>query len=204
MVGQIAQQQFGTQGRGAKLGMGEPQIIDLFGHVVGKFVPQCEAQAARSALIVDDVDAGDFRLLPAIAGEGRPDQRFARRHKNGTISLVEPLGLDAFPALRLAAFKPHQEHPHRIGRGTGSSGLVHFVAPLGRAEMGQPRPTHQQMRVIGMVYGRQEPDGIQFKLISAAGLRRIGEADAVRQAFANQFVHRGCVFEDMGDSCVIE
>ena len=46
--------------------MGEIEIVDPLGHMVGEFVRQREADAERRAVVADDVDAGDLRLLAGV------------------------------------------------------------------------------------------------------------------------------------------
>ena len=92
------------------------EIVDALGDVVGELVGEREADAERRAVVADDIDAGDLRLLAGILGEGRRHQRRARRHRHGAVALVEPFRLHADLALRrLAALQPHAEHLHGIG-----------------------------------------------------------------------------------------
>ena len=152
---QVADQDFRAEGGVAQLRMRQIEIIDALGDVVGKFVRQGKADAKRRAVIADDVDAGDLRLLAAVHGKGRRDQRRAGRHRHGAVALVEPFGLHARCAGRgLAAFQPHAEHLHGIGQrlfAVGVELLVHGVARRGGAEMRQARAGQVQMRRVGMV-----------------------------------------------------
>ena len=44
------------------------QYMDrALGHMVGEFVAESEAEAVRPGVVGDDVDAGKFRLFPAVA-----------------------------------------------------------------------------------------------------------------------------------------
>lgn len=50
--------------------MGEVEIVDPLGDVVGKLVRQRKADAERLAIVADHIDAGDFRFLAGVFGEG--------------------------------------------------------------------------------------------------------------------------------------
>ena len=92
----------------------------------------------------------------AGAASGRPgrDERASRRPCR-TIRAARP----PRPAAGLPPVDAHQEHPHRIGqRRRPLGGPVHPVAPLRRAEMGEPGAADQQMRRIGMVDRRAAGD----------------------------------------------
>jgi hypothetical protein len=73
------------------------------------------------------------------------------------VALVEPLRLHAFGAIRrLAAFDAHQEHPHGVGELLPDlGGLVHLVATLGRAEVGEASARQHQVGGIRMIDRRQ-------------------------------------------------
>ncbi len=73
--GQVADQQFGADGAGPQLGMGEVEVVLPLHHVVGEFVGQREADPERRAVRADDVEAGDLRLLAAVQREGGRGQR---------------------------------------------------------------------------------------------------------------------------------
>ena len=53
-----------------ELGMGEPQIVELFGDMVGEFIAQRKAQPVRRAVRTDQIESDDLRLLAAILCEG--------------------------------------------------------------------------------------------------------------------------------------
>ena len=57
--------------------MGEIEIVLPLGDMVGILVAQREAQAHRAALVVDQVEARQFRLLAAVEREGGQRQRLA-------------------------------------------------------------------------------------------------------------------------------
>ena len=144
----------------AQFGMGEVEIVDPLGDVIGKLVRNGKTDAHRFALIGDHVDAGHFRLFAAIEREGGRGERSTRCRRHMAVALVEPLGLNAlFTGLGLAVFKTHAEHLHGIRqaffrrfRGL----LVHAVAGRGRTQMGEARAGQMQMRRIGMGDRRQE------------------------------------------------
>ena len=95
--------------------MGEPQVILFLGHMVGEFVAERETDPDRLTFGIDDVDAGDLRLLPAVERKGRAHQIALGRNEDGAVALVEPFGLSACGAPRwLAAFEPKLEHPHGV------------------------------------------------------------------------------------------
>ncbi len=137
------------------------EIVDPLGDVVGELVRQREADAERRAVVADDIDAGDFRLLAGVLREGGRDERRARRHRHGAVALVEPFRLHAGLAFRrLAAFEPHAEHLHGVGQrflAVGAELLVHGVARRGGAEMRQSGAGEMEMRRVGMVDRRQKP-----------------------------------------------
>ncbi|MNV88151.1 hypothetical protein D3C71_1823300 [compost metagenome] len=66
---------FRPEARLAQLRVGEPEIVDPLGLVVGKLVGNGKADAERHALVGDHVNAGHFRLLAAVFGKGRRDER---------------------------------------------------------------------------------------------------------------------------------
>ena len=112
---QIADQQFRSQRGRTQLGMGEPEVIAALGDMVGEFVGEREAQAARPAVGVDQIDAGDLGLLAAVERESGRLEVAAGRDEARAVALVEPFGLDPRPLpFGLAAFDAHQEHPRRI------------------------------------------------------------------------------------------
>ncbi len=71
VVRQLADQDLGAEGGLAQLGMGEEQIVDPLGHMVGKLVGQRPADAVRRAVGADQVDAGQFGLFAAIQRKAR-------------------------------------------------------------------------------------------------------------------------------------
>lgn len=77
------------------------------------------------------------------------------------VALVEPFGLNAHRTVgRLAAVKPHMEHPHGIRRRAVRALAdlpVHGVAGFRRVRVGQPGPGEVQMGRIGMDDRRGEP-----------------------------------------------
>ena len=50
--------------------MGEEQIVHPLRDVIGKLIRQREADAEGSAVVADDIDAGDLRFLAAVLREG--------------------------------------------------------------------------------------------------------------------------------------
>ena len=78
----------GPKDGGAQLGMGEEEIVDPLGDMIGEFVRQRKADAERRAVVADDVDAGHLRLLAAILREGR-----ARRGLRPGATAMVPLPL---------------------------------------------------------------------------------------------------------------
>ncbi len=117
MTGQRASQQFRADRGRAQLGMRQPEIVLALGDVVGELVAEREADAERRAVLADDIDRCDLRLLAAVLGEGRRGERLFRRDHTGAVALEEPFRLRAdFAWLRLAALDAHQKHAHRIGR----------------------------------------------------------------------------------------
>ena len=96
--------------------MGEEEIVLPLGDVVGELVEKREPDPIRYPVLADDVDAADLRLLAAVEGEMRRDERLSRCGDKRAVALVEPFRLDApFAGLRLAALEAHPEHLHRIG-----------------------------------------------------------------------------------------
>jgi hypothetical protein len=77
ILGQGADQNLRAEGGHPQLGMGEPEVVDPFGHMVGEFVAQGPADPVRGAVGADQVDAGDFGLLAAVFGKTRGFQRGA-------------------------------------------------------------------------------------------------------------------------------
>jgi len=109
------------------------------------------------------------------------------------VALVEPLRLG--PDLAgggLAALDAHQEHPHGVGQLlAGLGGLVHLVAPLGRAEVGQAGAGQHQVGGIGMVDRGQHPalgqGGGDVDLgAERRGLCGLGQGGAGRQGGVGQ------------------
>ena len=68
---------FRPETRIAQLGMGEIEIIDAFRHVIGKLVGQRKAEPERRAVLGNHVNAGHFRLFPAIKCKRGRNQRLA-------------------------------------------------------------------------------------------------------------------------------
>src|SRR5262245_32116636 len=64
-VGKGAEEKFRTERGLPQLGVGEPEIVHPLDHMVRKFVPERESQAYGVSLFVDQIDAGDLRLLAA-------------------------------------------------------------------------------------------------------------------------------------------
>ncbi|MCY1172409.1 hypothetical protein D9M73_125440 [compost metagenome] len=62
-------QQFRAERRRPQFGMGEPQIIAAFGDMIGKLIGERKAEAHRRTVLIDQVDARNFRLLPGIKRE---------------------------------------------------------------------------------------------------------------------------------------
>jgi hypothetical protein len=181
----------------AQFRMRQPQIVDPLGLVVGELVGDREAEPIGHALVGDDVDAGHFRLLAAILGEGGRRERLARGDGGCAVALVEPLRLDAlFARLRLAAFKPHPEHLHRIGqRFFGRLGrlLVHRIARCGRTEMRQAGTRQMQVRWIGVGDRRQHPPfGIGLFEIDRLG-QTLGVDDLLEALATIRRFHRQCI-----------
>src|SRR3546814_11810362 len=58
MRGQFADEQFGTERRGAPLPMGEPQLIAAFGHMVRKFIAERITNPPRAAFARTHLDPG--------------------------------------------------------------------------------------------------------------------------------------------------
>ncbi len=83
VVRQVADQHLRAERGRPQLGMGEPEIVDALGDVVGEFVGEGEADAERRAVVADHIDAGDLRLLAAVQREsGRLERRAGRdRHE---------------------------------------------------------------------------------------------------------------------------
>ena len=67
--------------------MGEPEIVDALGDVVGELVGQREADPERRAVVADHIDAGDLRLLAGVLGESRRHERLAGRHRHEPLPL---------------------------------------------------------------------------------------------------------------------
>ena len=133
-----------------------------FGDVIGKLIAERKADPNGVSGIIDDVDACDFRFFAAVQRKAWHGKRRAGVDKDRAIALVEPFGLLPYSARSgLAAFRAFKKHPHRIGCLTGGGGLVHFVAPFGRAKVRQARSGHQQMGVVIMIDGRKQGDGGQ-------------------------------------------
>ncbi|MNF11937.1 hypothetical protein D3C80_2132830 [compost metagenome] len=76
MRGQRADEHFRAERGRAQLGMGEVEIVDLLGDVIGKLVGDSETEAERCAVLADHVEPSDFRLFAAVQREGR---RYERR-----------------------------------------------------------------------------------------------------------------------------
>jgi hypothetical protein len=101
VLGQVADENLRPERARAQLRMGEIEIVDPLRDMVGELVRQREADAERRAVVADDVDAGDLRLLAAILGEGRRKSAARRvRRPNRAVALVEPFGLHADPCRR--------------------------------------------------------------------------------------------------------
>ena len=109
--------QFRPERAGAHFRSREVQVIFLFEHVVGKFIAQRQAHAPRPPVRPDNVAARDFRLLAAVLGVGRHEQRFAMRAQNRPIALVKPFrrGADC-PRRGLALFDSKLKHFHAVRR----------------------------------------------------------------------------------------
>ena len=75
--------------------MCEVEVVLPLGHMVRIFIAQREAQPHRAALVVDDIETRQFRLLAAIECEGGHWQRLAGADQPGAVALVEPFGLYA-------------------------------------------------------------------------------------------------------------
>lgn len=54
-----------------QLGMGKPEIILLFRHMIGKFVGKAETETKRRAIGADQVNACKLRFLTAVFSKSR-------------------------------------------------------------------------------------------------------------------------------------
>ena len=107
-AGRSPDQELGAEAGLAELGMGEPEVVDPLGHVVGELVGEGEADAARGAVGADQVEAGDLRLLAAVEGEVGREQRVAgaTRGRRRCPCRTIPAGRRSGPAAGLPPSRP--------------------------------------------------------------------------------------------------
>src|SRR5271166_2052413 len=79
---EIADKQLVSDACRAQLRMREPQIVLALGQVIREFVAERKADAGRSALGVDQIDADDLGFLAAVQGEARARKVAFGRDKN--------------------------------------------------------------------------------------------------------------------------
>ncbi len=68
---QLTNQQLRAQRGMAQFGMRQPQVIATLGDVIRELVGEAEADTARIARGVDDVNAGNLRLFAAVERESQ-------------------------------------------------------------------------------------------------------------------------------------
>ena len=130
---------------GAQLGRGKVEIVLTLEDMVGEFVANREADSSRRSVSINDVDAGDFRLLAAIVGKFGNDQWFAMTAQNRAAAFIKPFGRNTrFALRRLAAFHATEVHAAAV-RDRLRSG-VHGIAILSAGLMGESCTAHQASR----------------------------------------------------------
>ena len=176
--------------------MGEVEVVLALEHVVGELVAERVADAARAAAVVDQVEHRDLGLLAAVEREARHRERLARGGDDAAVALVEPFGRHARPAgLGLAALDAEAEHLHRIaelGHGLALH-LMHRIARLGAADVGEPGAGDQAMRRVGVVERRQQAAfglqrGERLLAVDRRRGRDLGEPAAALQGAARELV----------------
>ena len=180
----------------AQLGVRQIEVVLALEHVIGELVAERVADPARPAVVVDHVEHRDLGLLAAVQREAGHGQRLPGRRHDAAVALVEPLGRDARPVpFRSAALQAEPEHLHRVAELVLGllHRLMHGIARLGAAEMGQPGAGHQAVRRIGMVErGEHAALGQQIGQIedlrAARGRDQIGQLAAFARRLLRQLV----------------
>ena len=196
-AGQGAGAQLGPERTLSELGMGEPEIVELLGDMVGKFIAQRKTQPVRRPVRPDQVEADNFRLFAAVLGEGGGGKGGFRRHHAAAVALVEPFRLRALLARRrFAGLQPQFEHLHGVGElGAVGKVFVHAVASFRRTQMGQTGAGDDQVRrVLGMVQRRQDTALGQ----GGANIDRLAKTQPVGQRLQGQFFSNGAVCQLVG------
>ena len=67
----LAHQKLWPEGTGAQLGMGQPEVVHPFRHMVGELVPKREPHTAGPTVSSYHIDARKLRFLARVAGETR-------------------------------------------------------------------------------------------------------------------------------------
>ena len=166
--------------------------------MVGKLVAERETDPVRLAIVADDVQAGDLGLFATVERKRRHLERLFARAHDRAVALVKPFGRDArAAAFRLAAFNAHAKHFHavrqRLHRAVDL--LVHRVARVGAAQMGQTGAGDVAVRGIRMVERRQQAAvGGDLRIRVGGGAEAGGgqlfEAAALRNRGLRQRQHR--------------
>jgi hypothetical protein len=145
--------------------------------VIGELIGEAVSQPPRVAGRVDEVNAGDFRLLAAVQREGRRLESRAAGNDAGAVALVKPFGLHAHRAVgRFAALYACEKHAHGIAVRRGGAGLgVHLVAALRRSQVGESGAGEIQMGRVGMIDGGQPREiGVVVSRDQAAEIETLG------------------------------
>src|SRR5436190_335765 len=98
--------------------------------MVGPLVALDETDPARGALVIDDVDTGDLRLLAAVGSKRRDVQCLTGSTQDAGIAFVKPLrGRATLSRRRSASLQAQFEHSPGIRLRTGTRFfLMHLVA----------------------------------------------------------------------------
>src|SRR5437660_12234553 len=123
--------------------------------MVGKFIPHCHADAPRLAGYVDDVDAGDLRLLAAVLSVCRHLEWLSVRTQNLSTAFVEPFRRNPNRALdRPPALSSPLVHLHAVG--WSCIGSMHRLPVLCALNVRQPGAAYQAFpRLSRVIAGRE-------------------------------------------------
>jgi hypothetical protein len=156
--------------------VGEPEVIDALGYMIGEFIGQAEAEPQRCPVGPDQIHAGNFRFLSRVEGEGGGNDRAAGRSHATSVSLVKPFRLyPGCAGLRFAALEAHAKHLHGVSLlGCVGGRAVHLVATFRGTEMGEPGARQVQPGGLGMIDRGEERavilEGFEIDNFSAGGL----------------------------------